>query len=177
LPGVGGPSAGAQSASPAAAMAQLSSSASQGDVSVERMGPALGAMPVPRFPSMPSMTDEARSNDFNEEARRLAKAARRAADFAEAAAQCARLAAEAALAAADGERHQAIIRLRDAQNIEDKIIRGELPSRASIDLTATMGDAQHLHKIGNLARREVLTVAIIVAIGVLLAILLVVTMM
>jgi hypothetical protein len=122
------------------------------------------------------MSDEHRSSDFNAEARRLAGVAMRAADFAEAAARAARLAAEAALAAADGARHEAIVRLRDAQNIEDKLNAGELPSRASIDLTATQGDARSLRRMTLVARRDLLTMSLVVAIGVLMAVLLVVAL-
>ena len=55
------------------------------------------------------------------EAKRYGEAAKRASDFAEAAARAAKLAGEAALLAADGRRHEAIARLREAQRIEEAL--------------------------------------------------------
>lgn len=94
----------------------------------------LGAMPAPRFPSMPTFSGEVPSMDVTAEARRFGEAAKRAGDFAEAAARASRLAGEAALLAADGKRHEAIARLREAQRIEQALERGEIPSSGHGDL-------------------------------------------
>lgn len=89
-------------------------------------------LPAPRFPSLPTLLD--RSSDFFAEASRLGEEARRASDtsrraraVADAAARAAALATEAAALASAGDEHEAIQRLREAQLVNEALLRGEIP--------------------------------------------------
>lgn len=137
----------------------------------------LRAMPAPRFPSMPTLSSEVPSIDVTSEARRFGEAAKRAADFAEAAARAAKLAGEAALLAADGQRHEAIARLREAQRIEEALDRGEIPARGYGDLPSLEHDvvrpaAPHTLWAERLRTREGVTLMVVAAAGVVLTVLL-----
>ena len=99
--------------------------------------PGLGAMPAPRFPSLPSLDGELRSSDFGAEAQRLAAAAERrreeahrSAEMAQAAERVAGLAQEAALLAARGRAPEAIGVLRQAQTLDEALGRGDVPAAA-----------------------------------------------
>ncbi|MEZ4440336.1 MAG: serine/threonine-protein kinase [Polyangiaceae bacterium] len=144
--------------------------------------PGLEAMPAPRFPSMPSLSRELPSMEVGSEARRLGEAAQRAADIATAAAQAARLAAEAAILASDGRRNESIVRLREAQRLEELIQRGTIPKSERLDgAGSSLLDGSLLGPGGShdppwlrwLRSREGMTIAVIALVGVLLLLLIV----
>jgi eukaryotic-like serine/threonine-protein kinase len=138
---------------------------------------ALGAMPAPRFPSMPSLSRELPSMDVGSEAQRFGEAAKRAADFAEAAGRAARLAGEAAMMAADGQRHEAIARLREAQRIEEALSRGEVPSRDFSELASLPLEPPASQFARKLQSREGVTVLVIVCVGLFFVVLLLALLM
>jgi serine/threonine-protein kinase len=145
--------------------------ASFGQEADSDMAKGLGAMPAPRFPSMPTLSGEVPSMDVSAEARRFGEAARRAADFAEAAAKAAKLSAEAALLAAEGKRHEAIARLRQAQQIEQALERGEAPPGGYDDLPDIAQGLSAGKWLDRLQSREGMMVMLVVAVGLVLAVL------
>ncbi|HHH30968.1 MAG TPA: serine/threonine protein kinase, partial [Polyangiaceae bacterium] len=152
----------------------VSSSTDEGSVSELR---GLGAMPAPRFPSMPTLSGEVPSMDVAAEAKRYGEAAKRASDFAEAAARAAKLAGEAALLAADGRRHEAIARLREAQRIEEALGRGEVPARGYADLPSLEHELAPPRSptpmwTERLRTKEGVTLMVVTAAGVVLTVLL-----
>lgn len=106
---------------------------SPADIELE-MDPVIGALPAPRFPSDPSFTGEVLSTDFGAEALRLsnlakqaAEDAKQAAELAAAAKRAAALSGEASMLAATGKQHRALVQLREAQTLAEKVRRGEVP--------------------------------------------------
>ncbi|RLB56070.1 MAG: hypothetical protein DRI90_18975, partial [Deltaproteobacteria bacterium] len=140
----------------------------------------LAPLPVPRFPSLPSM--EGRSGDVGSEARRLgeeakhaAETAGRAAALAEAAARAAALAGEASLLAAVGDQHGATQRLLEAQLVDEALKRGEIPAKGSIQLGGPdLGESDKnwlVRATTVLGSREGVTLIVIVTIGLMLVVL------
>lgn len=98
------------------------------------MDPIIGALPAPRFPSDPSFTGEVLSTDFGAEALRISGLAKRAAADAQKAAElaavakrAASLSGEASMLAASGKQHSALVQLREAQSLAEKVRKGEVP--------------------------------------------------
>jgi hypothetical protein len=141
------------------------------------------ALPAPRYPSFPDPAE--RSSDFVAEAVRLGDEAQRAADaahraraMAAAAARAAALATEASSLASMGDHHEAIQRLREAQLVEDALKRGEVPHGlgegeelfTSEQAPLSVARARSREGTGGyraLRTRENVTVAVIVAVGLL----------
>jgi hypothetical protein len=137
-------------------------------------------MPAPRFPSMPTLVEEAPApapTDFHAEAQRFADAARRAADYADAMGWAASIAAEASLLAAAARPHEGLQKLREAQAIELALSRGEVPARplprpgSSPDGTMQV-QRRRLYALARQAwTREGATIAVIVTMALLILVL------
>jgi len=140
-------------------------------------GPKLPAVDPNRQPDPIAAAQVAaprhRSGDVAGEARRLADQAKRAAYFAQASARAARLAGEAALAAAEGDRARATTKLNEAQQLEELLGRGELPSHDSIDLSLSYPDSRPAVTAEQMRWREIAILSMVVTGGVLIALLLV----
>jgi hypothetical protein len=154
--------------------------------------PGLGAMPAPRFPSLPSLDGDLRSSDFGAEAQRLGVAAqrrgeeaRRSADLAQAAQRAAAMAQEAALLAARGRTSEAIGVLREAQTLDEAVARGDVPVAALVPEPAVSAVQGLLQSFGlrprpdrNLmASRQAATLVVVVAAVILLLLALVLALL